>query len=135
MKWRQNYHLSSIIISNAQIEKLVSNSRSTNDNVNMSFPNSNKEETLVLMFFASHFDIIESWKLIVDHGYKYAKKIINPFVCVKVRILVEKRNEHEDHIFLRPLLQTCRLETTAFFLNTRLLVNNKFSNSQYFYWY
>jgi len=45
----------------------------------------------VLMCFVSHFDIIESCKLIVGHGViYYSKKILNSFVCVEVRILEEK---------------------------------------------
>jgi len=41
----------------------------------MSFPNSNLKETLVHMCWASYFDIIESWKLIVGHRViYYAKK-------------------------------------------------------------
>jgi hypothetical protein len=43
------------------------------------------------MCLAIHFDIIESRKLIVGHRDIYnAIKISNPFVCVEVRILVEK---------------------------------------------
>jgi len=42
------------------------------------------------------------------------KKILNTFLCVELRILVEKSNVYEGHIFPRPLLQTCRLETTSF---------------------
>jgi len=39
----------------------------------------------------SNFDFNESSKLIVEHrDILYAKKILNSFVCVKVRILVEK---------------------------------------------
>jgi len=79
------------------------------------------------MCLASHFDIIESWKLIFGHRDNfYAKKILNPFVFVEIRILVEKWNEYEGHILPRPLLQTCRLETTSLCLNTRLLVNKNF---------
>ena len=92
------------------------------------------KETLVLMCLASHFDVIESSNLIVGHrDIYYAKKILNSFECVEVRILVEKWNIHEAHIFPRPLLQTCRLETTSLCLNTRLRVNKKFQNSPYFY--
>ena len=40
-----------------------------------------------------------------------------------VRNLVENGNVYEGHIFPRPLLHTCRLETTLLCLNTRLLVN------------
>ena len=79
------------------------------------------------MCLASHFVNIESWKLIV--GYRdiyYAKKILNPFVCVEVTILVVKCNVYEGHMFTRPLLQTCRLETTFLCLNIRLIGNNNF---------
>jgi len=83
--------------------------------------------TLVLMCLVSHFDIIGSWKLNVGHRViYYAKKILNSFVCLEVRILVEKWNMYEDHIFTRPLLQTFRLETTSLCLNTRLHVNKNF---------
>jgi len=51
---------------------------------------------------------------------------------VEVRILVEKWNVYEGHIFQRPLLQTIRLEKTSLCLNTRLLVNKIFPNSQIF---
>jgi len=43
------------------------------------------------MCLTNHFDIIESWKLIV--GYRdiyYAKKILNTFVSEEVRIPLEK---------------------------------------------
>ena len=87
------------------------------------------------MCLASHFDIIESWKLIVGHRViYYVKKILNTFLGMEVRILLEHLNIYEGHIFPIPLLQTCRLETTSFWLNTRLRVNKKFSNSQYFKW-
>jgi len=56
----QNYHFSTIVIENSQIEALVSYSRSTNVNVNMSFVEVILKETLVLMCLASHFDIIEN---------------------------------------------------------------------------
>jgi len=86
------------------------------------------KETLVLMCLVIHFVIIESWKLIVGHiDLYYAKKILDIFICVEVRILVEKLNMYEAHIFLRPLLKTCRLETSSFCLNNRLRVKKKFS--------
>jgi len=43
-----------------------------------------------------------------------------------VRILVEKRNRYDGHIFPPPLLQTCRLETNSLCLYTRLHVKKKF---------
>ena len=56
------------------------------------------KETLVLICLESHFDIIESWKLIVGHrDIYYAKNILNSFDWVEVRILVEKWNINEAH--------------------------------------
>ena len=79
------------------------------------------------MFLESHFDIIEGLKVIFEHrDIYYAKIILNSFVCVEVRILVEKWNVLEGHIFSMPLLQTSRLETTSLFLNTLLLVKKNF---------
>ena len=99
------------------------------------FSNIILKETLVLMFLASHFVIIEKWKL--NGGYRdiyYAKKILNTFACLEFRILVGKKIVYECHILPRPLLQTWRLETTSLCLNTRLLLNKKFPNSHYLYW-
>jgi hypothetical protein len=42
---------------------------------------------------------------------------------VEVRIILEKWNVYEGHIFPRPILETCRMETTSLCLNSRLLVN------------
>jgi len=53
--FRQNYHISMIIISNSQIETLVSYSRSTNVNVNMSFRKSNFEGTFSTYVFGKSF--------------------------------------------------------------------------------
>ena len=72
LKWRQKYYFSTFIISNSKIEILVSFSRLKNVNVNMSFPNSNFEGNLC---YASHFDIIVTWKVNVGHrDIYYAKK-------------------------------------------------------------
>jgi len=58
------------------------------------------------MCLASHFVINESWKLNVGHrGIYNAKKKLNTFVCVEVRILLEKWIVYEGHISPRPLLQ------------------------------
>jgi len=41
----------------------------------MSVPNSNFKEYLVLMCLASHFDTIESWKIIIWYSdFYYARK-------------------------------------------------------------
>ena len=70
-----NYYFCSIIISNSQIETLNSYSRSTNVNVNMSFPNSKFEGNFSTYVFGKSFVLIESLKLNVGHrGTHYAKK-------------------------------------------------------------
>jgi len=70
---------------------LVSYSRTTYVNVNMFFIIVILKETLVLMCLARHFVIIECLKLIVGHRViYYAKKVLNIFIGVEVRILVEK---------------------------------------------
>jgi hypothetical protein len=57
----------------------------------MCFPISNFEGNFLLMGMASHFVIIESRNLNVGHRDIYnAKKILNFFLCVEVRILVKK---------------------------------------------
>jgi hypothetical protein len=135
LKWRQNYHFSTIIISNSQIETLVSYSRSTNINVNMSFPNSNFEGNFSTYVFCKSF--WHYWMLKIHcwtSRHILCEKILNAFVCVEIRIIVEKWNVYEIHIFPRPLLQIWRLEKTSFCLNTRLFLNKKFSNSLYFNW-
>jgi hypothetical protein len=55
LKWWQNYNLSSIIISNSQIEILVSYSKSTKVKVNLSFPNSKFEVTFSTYVFCKSF--------------------------------------------------------------------------------
>ena len=130
LKWRQNYHFSTIIISNSQIETLVSYSSSTKFNVNMSFPNSNFEGKFSTYVFGKsflHYRNLKSecW----TSRHILCKKIWIFFICVEVRLQCKKWNMYEAHIFPRPLQQTCRLETTKLCLNTRLRVNKKFQNS------
>ena len=135
LKRRQNYHYSTIIVSNSQIETLVSCSRSNNVNVNMSFPSSNFEGNFSTCVFGKSLWYYRELKIDCwTSRHILCEKILNPFVCVEVRILVEKWNVYEGHFFPRPLRQTCRLKTTTLCLNTRLLVNNKFPNPHYFYW-
>jgi len=71
LKWRQNYYFSTIIISNSQIETLDSYSSSLYVNVNICFLIVILKETLVHMCLASHFHIIESWKVNVGHRVIY----------------------------------------------------------------
>ena len=43
------------------------------------------------MCYESNFDIIETWKMNVgNRDIYYAKKILNFFICVEVRILCKK---------------------------------------------
>jgi hypothetical protein len=63
----QKYYFNSFIISNSEIEILVSLSRSTNVNANISFPNSNFEGNFSTYVFGKFFDIIDSWKVNVGH--------------------------------------------------------------------
>jgi len=114
------------IISNSQIETLVSYSRSTNVNVNMSFSNSNFEGNFSTYVFGKSFWHYRELKIDCCAWRHILKKILYSFVCVEVRILVEKWTVYECHIFLRLILQTCRLETTSFCLNTRLFLNKNF---------
>ena len=55
LKWWQNYYFSTIIISNSQIEILVSYSRSTNVKINMSFPNNKFEGNFSTYVFVKSF--------------------------------------------------------------------------------
>ena len=121
MKRMQKYYFRMFIISNSQIELLVSFSRSTNVNVNCSFPNSNYEGTFSTYVFGNsfwHYRYLknESW----TSRHLLFKKMLNFFICVEVRIVCKKWNIYEAHIFPRTLQQTCRLETTPLCLNTRL---------------
>ena len=124
-----------IIISNSQIEIQVSYSRSTFVNVNISFPNSNFEGNFCTYVFGKSFWHYRERKIdCCTSRHTLCEKSFNTFECVEVRFLVEKWNIYKAHIFPRPLLQTCRWETTSLCLNTRLIVNKKLSNSHYFYW-
>ena len=56
----------------------------------------------------------------------YAKKILNYFRCVEVRIFVQKWIIYEAHILPRSLVQSSRFETNSLCLNTPLSVNKNF---------
>ena len=129
-KGRQKYYFRTFIISNSQIEILVSFSRSTNVNVNMSFRNSNFEENVSTYVFGKSFwhyrDLkSESW----TSRHILCKKILNFFICVEVRILCKKVKYVCSSLFPKAITKTCRLETTPLFLNTLLHVNKKFQYS------
>ena len=127
---KQKYFFRTFIFSNPQIEILVSFSRSTNDNVNMSFPNSNLEGNFSTYVFGKSFwhyrdPKSECW----TSGHILCKKILNFSYGWRLEFFVKKWNMYESHISPRPLQQTCWLETTPLCLNTRLRLNKKFQNS------
>ena len=87
----QKYYFRTFIFSNSQIELLVSFSRSTNVNVNMSLPNSNCEGNFSTYVFGKSFwhyrdQKSECW----TSRHILCKKILNFFKCVEVRILCKK---------------------------------------------
>ena len=96
---------STINISNSQIETLVSYSSSTNVNVNMSFPNINFEGIFSTYVLGNSFCYFRELK--IDYWssrHMVCEKILNTFLCVVVRILVEILYIYEDHIFPKPIL-------------------------------
>ena len=100
MKWRKNYHFSAIIISNSQIETLVSYSMSTNVHENMSFPSSNFAGNFSTYVFGKSFWHFRELKMDCWTSRSIlCEKLLNTFVCVEVRILVEKWNVYEGRIF------------------------------------
>ena len=96
-----NESKTAIIISKSQIEKLVSYSRSTYINVSMCFPNSNFEGNFSNNVFHNSFwryrelkiDCLALRQILCDRYIKF-------FLCVDVRILVEKWKIYA-HIFPR----------------------------------
>ena len=130
MKRRQKYYFRTFIFSNSQIDILVSFSKSTNVNLNMSFPNSNFEGNFSTYEFCKSFwhyrDLkSECW----TSRHILCKKILNFSFVWRLEFFVNKWNMYEVHIFPRSLKQTCRLETTPLCLNTRLGVNKRLKNS------
>jgi len=88
----------------------------------MSLPSSNFEGNFSTYVFGMSFWHYRVLKIYCwPSRHIFCEKILNTFVCVEGRILVEKWNEYESHIFQRLLLQTCGLETTSLCLNTRYL--------------
>jgi len=124
LKWWQNYYFGTIIISNSQIEILVSYSRSTNVNVNIHFPNSQFEGNISTYVFGKSFwNNRELKSESCTSRHLLCGKIFNYSYCVDVRILVEKWNIYEGYIWTISLVQTCSWETITFCLCTRLSVH------------
>ena len=91
LKRRQKYYFRTFIDWISQIEIMVSFSRSTNVNANMSFTNSNFEGNFNTYVFGKSFwhnrDLkSECWTT----QHILFKKILNYFICVEFRILCKK---------------------------------------------
>ena len=79
LKWWQNYYFSAVIISNSQIEILVSYSRSTNVNVNMSFRSSKFEGNFSTYVFGRVILTLsrgENWMLYIATSIMQKKILI-----------------------------------------------------------
>jgi len=82
------------------------------------------------MCLASHFDIIENWKINVGHRDIYhAKKILNIFVCVEVRISFKEVKYVWSSHFPEAITTDMQFRTTSLCLNTRLRENKNFQIS------
>ena len=92
----------------------------------MSFPNSNFEGNLC---YASHFDIIETWKVNVGNRDIYYAKNIKFFICVEDRILCKKVKYVWGSHFPEAITTNMQLGNDSFVFDTRLRVNKKFQNS------
>ena len=127
LKRRQKYYFRTFIFSNSQIEILLSFSRSTNVNVNMSFRNSNFEGNFSTYVFGKSFWYYRDLKSECRTSrHNLCKKILNFFICVEVRILCKKVKYVWRSQFPEDIKQICRLETTPLCLNTRLPANKNF---------
>jgi len=103
----------------SQLEIMVSYLKSTYVIVNTCFPNSNFEGNFSTYVFGKSFWHYRELKIDCSTSrHKLCEKILDVFLCVEVRILVEKWNMFEALIFQRTLLHTYRLETTSLCLNT-----------------
>ena len=101
----------------------------------MSFPNRNFEGNYSTYVFGKSFchyreQNIDCW---TSRNILCEKKL-NPFLCVEVWFVVETWNVYEGYNVSRPLLKTCRMETTSLRLKTRLLENIKIQILIIFIW-
>ena len=134
LKWRQNYHFSTIIISNYQIETLVSYSRSTNVNVNMSFPNSNFEGNFNTCVFGKSFWHYRELKIycwtsrhiLCKKNIKYFRMCGGENSCRKVKCI---RRSH----FPQAITTNMQTGNDCFVFKYRVSIKN-IKNSHYFYW-
>jgi hypothetical protein len=86
-----NEDKTTILISKSQIEILVSYSRSKYVNVNISFPNSNFEGIFSIYVFGKSYWHYRELKIgCWTSRHIICEKILNSFVCVEVRILIDK---------------------------------------------
>ena len=79
------------------------------------------------MCYASHFDIIETWKVNVGHRDIYYSKILNFFICVKVRILCKKVKYVWGSHFLEAITTNMQLGNDSFVFEYPVTCKQKIS--------
>ena len=121
LKWRQKYYFITFIISSSKIEMLVSFSRSTNVNVNMSFPNSNFEGN-----FSTYRDLKSEC---CKSRHILCKKILNFFKCVEVIILCKKVNYVWSSHFPDAITTNMQIGYDSFVFKYPVTCKKKFQNS------
>ena len=125
--WKEEkYYFRTFIFSNSQIEIQVSFSRSTNDNVNMSFPNSNFEGSYVLCNSFWHYRDLKSECWISRHILCKKKKI---FIWVEVRILSKKVKYVWSPHFPEAITTNMQHGNDPFVFEYSVTCKNKFQNS------
>ena len=126
--WKEpKYYFRTFIFSNSKIEILVSILRSTNVNVNMSFRNSNFEETYVLCKSFWHYRDLKSecWK----SRHILCKKILNFFIWVEVRILCKKVKYVWSSHFPEAITTNMKLGNDSFVFEYPVRCKQKILNS------
>ena len=126
---RQKYYFRTFIYSNSQTEILVSFSRSTNVNLNMSFPNSNFEGNFSTYAFGNSFDIIETWKVNVRHRDIYYAINIKFFICVEIWILCKKVKYVWSSNFPKAITTKIQIWNDSFVFKYPVPCKKKFQNS------
>ena len=121
VKWREKYYFNPFIISNSKIEILVSFSRSTNVNVNMSIPNSNFERNL-----STYRDLTSEC---CTSRNILCKKILNFFICVEVRILCKKVKYVWSSHLPKAITTNMQIGYDSFVFEYPVTCKQKFQNS------
>ena len=125
---KQKYFYRTFIFSNPQIEILVSFSRATNVNVNMSLPNNNFEGNFSSYVFGKSFwhyrdPKSECW----TSRHTIYKKILNfSYVC-RLEFFVKKWNMYESHIFPGAITTNMLIGNDSFVFKYTVTIKQKIS--------